>query len=152
KTRQGSVYYDSRNVGQMISIEQEGNYPGGDVDQTMLNQVIHLRIRETFELLKRELVDSGIFEPAAVGAGVYLTGGGALLNGVQDLAKAVFGIPVANTAGSTMSGNRTSAENPQYATAIGLIRYAQLIQQLPAQKGPLSNFGSRLGGWLGKAS
>lgn len=152
KTRVASVYYDSRNAGQMVAVEPEGEFPGGELDQTLLNQVVHMRIRETFELIRRELEETGSFDPGQIKSGIFLTGGGSLLTGIHDLAKAVFGVPVQLGAGDVMSGNRTTAENPQFATAIGLIRYAQLIDERPASKGPLSSIGTRLGGWLGKAS
>ena len=152
KTRQSSVYYDSRNVGQMVSVEPEGDYAGGMLDQTLLNQVVHMRVRETFELIRKNLEESKAFDSAAVKSGIFLTGGGSLLTGIHDLAKAVFGIPVHHGGGDVMSGNRTTAENPQFATAIGLIRYAQLIDERPTAKGAAPSIGARLGGWLGKAS
>lgn len=152
KTRLSSVYYDSRNAGQMIPVEPDGDFPGGELDQTLLNQVVHMRVREAFEVIRRDLEEGGNFDPAQVKSGIFLTGGGSLLTGIHDLAKAVFGIPVQHGSGEAMSGNRTTAENPQFATAIGLIRYAQLIDERPVGKGPLSSIGTRLGGWLGKAS
>jgi len=152
KTRVASVYYDSRNAGQMITVEPDGDFAGVELDQTLLNQVVHMRLRETFEIIRRELEETGIYDPGQVRSGVFLTGGGSLLTGVHDLAKAVFGIPVQHGDGDVMSGNRTTAENPQYATAIGLIRYAQLIDEHPVGKGRVNSLSNRLGGWLGKAS
>lgn len=152
KTRLASVYYDSRNVGQLVAVEPDGEFPGGELDQTLLNQVVHMRIRETFELIRGDLEATGMYDPAQVKAGVFLTGGGSLLTGIHDLAKAVFGVAVHQGGGDVASGNRTTAENPQFATAIGLIRYAQLLDERPAGKKTAPAVGARLGGWLGKAS
>ena len=89
----------------------------------MLNTIIHMRMRETFELLKRELDKSRYAEYA--GAGMVLTGGSSALRGIQHVAEDIFQMPVQICRAQNISGVTSAFENPQYSTAIGLVKYAQ---------------------------
>ena len=48
-----------------------------------------------------------------------------------------------------MSGRTATFENPQYATPIGLIRYAQILDSERPKGGKLSKLGKKLGGLFG---
>ena len=89
----------------------------------MLNTIIHMRIRETFELLKREL-DKGRYAEYA-GAGMVLTGGSSALRGIRNVAEEIFQMPVQICQAQNVAGVTSAFENPQYSTAIGLVKYAQ---------------------------
>jgi cell division protein FtsA len=41
--------------GEMIVLKDETGFAGKEIEREMLNTIIHMRVRETFELLKREL-------------------------------------------------------------------------------------------------
>lgn len=144
KTQHGSVYFDSRSEGSTITIEPDRGFSGAQVDQNTLNQVIHMRAKEVFTLIHQELEPTGCLEHC--GAGLFLTGGGSLLEGVSDLAQAVFKLPVQRGSTDSMRGLRAMFENPQYATPIGLIRYAQLVDHQETQQGAMSKIGSWLKG------
>ena len=92
----------------------------------MPRKVPACRVKETFELLRREL-EQYSFLPY-LGAGILLTGGCSLLKGIDQLAEETFGLPVHLTHAHTMSGLTSAFENPQLSTAIGLIKYAQAMQ------------------------
>ena len=85
-----------------------------------------MRAREILELVKKELEGAG--DLARVGSGVYLTGGCSLLDGMDKLAEEIFGLPVYRSNATPISGLTATFENPQYATPIGLIRYAQILE------------------------
>ena len=95
-----------------------------------LNTIIHLRVREMFDLLKRKLDEESFINYA--GAGIFITGGCSLLNGIEHLAQEVFEMPAHTAHAQTMSGLTSAFENPQFSTAIGLIKYAQAVQVGPA--------------------
>ena len=59
-----------------------------------------------------------------LGAGIFLTGGSSLLEGIDHLAEEIFEMPVHITHAQTVSGLTSAFENPQLSTAIGLIKYA----------------------------
>ena len=53
------------------------------------------------------------------------TGGSSELRGIKQLAEEVFGLPVQLCRAKNVSGVTSAFENPQYSTAIGLVKYAQ---------------------------
>ncbi len=91
-----------------------------------MNTIIHLRLRETFELLKRKLDEEGFIN--YIGEGIFITGGCSHLNGIEHLAEEIFEMPARKAHAQTMSGLTSAFENPQFSTAIGLIKYAQAVQ------------------------
>ena len=72
----------------------------------------------------------------------YCTGGCSQLNGIDNLAEDVFGIPARAAHARTMSGLTSAFENPQFSAAIGLIKYAQAVQ---GDRQPRSRFGRLFG-------
>jgi cell division protein FtsA len=54
---------------------------------------------------------------------VVLTGGGALLAGLEPIAEDVFGLPVRLGTPNTVGGLTDAMAQPQYATAIGLVLF-----------------------------
>ena len=93
-----------------------------------------MRIRETFEFLLRELNKGPYLD--YLGAGVVLTGGTSALRGIKHLAEDVFQMPVQLCRAQNVSGVASAFENPQYSTAVGLVKYAQ------------ATLGDEGGGWL----
>jgi len=126
KLEDGSVIIGQSTPGEMVVLRDETGFVGKEVEREMLNTIIHMRVRETFDLLRRELEPLN-FLPY-LGAGVQLTGGCSLLKGIDHLAEDVFGIPVHLTHAQTMSGLTSAFENPQLSAGIGLIKYAQAMQ------------------------
>ncbi|MGV3530826.1 MAG: cell division protein FtsA [Chthoniobacteraceae bacterium] len=126
KLEEGSVVLGQSKPGEMIVLKDETGFAGKEVEREMLNTIIHCRVKETFELLRREL-EQYSFLPY-LGAGILLTGGCSLLKGIDQLAEETFGLPVHLTHAHTMSGLTSAFENPQLSTAIGLIKYAQAMQ------------------------
>ena len=63
------------------------------------------------------------------------------MTGIGDVAEDIFGIPVQKAGSTAMSGPSALFENPQYATPVGLIRYAQLLDDQRPKKSALSKLG-----------
>ena len=55
--------------------------------------------------------------------GIILTGGGASLNGIIDIAQEIFNMPVKIGIPDTINGKAEIINNPRYATGIGIIKY-----------------------------
>ncbi|MFT5468739.1 MAG: cell division protein FtsA [Verrucomicrobiales bacterium] len=146
KTKQGSVYFDARRIGKEIEVPAGRGFSGATIEENVLNQVIHLRVKEILEIIRERLEQTGFLQK--ISAGVFLTGGCSLLDGIADLGKSVFKMPVQRGAAESLSGMRATFENPQFATAIGLIRYAQLLDHQQPARGALATLGSKIGGWL----
>ncbi len=126
KVEEGSVLLGQSHPGEMIVLKDETGFAGKEVEREMLNTIVHCRVRETFELLKRHLDAEGHLP--YLGAGIMLTGGCSLLKGIDQLAEDVFGAPAHLTHAHTVSGLTSAFENPQFSTAIGLIKYAEAMQ------------------------
>ncbi len=126
KIEEGGVTLGDSLPGETVVLKDETGFAGREIEREMLNTIIHCRVRETLELLRREFDDSNYLD--FLGAGVLLTGGCSMLDGVDKLAEEIFGLPVHLTHAHTVSGVTSAFENPQFSTAIGLIKYAQAMQ------------------------
>ncbi|HET6408882.1 MAG TPA: cell division protein FtsA [Chthoniobacteraceae bacterium] len=142
KIEEGSVLIGGSQKSEYIVLKDETGFAGKEIEREMLNTIVHCRVRETFELLKRELDQYG-FLPY-LGAGMLFTGGCSLIDGVNHLAEDVFGLPVHLTHAHAMSGLTSAFENPQLSTAIGLIKYAQAMMPERQMTGSLSTFFKKL--------
>ena len=116
-----------------------------------LVRVIHVRMEEIFEMVQQRIKDAGL--ERASGGSLVLTGGGASLHGVAELAGKVMGkrARIGRPTGALGLDERLS--DPCFAASIGLLRYAARhaaaadIAQLAAVSGANSVFG-RLGAWF----
>ncbi len=80
-----------------------------------------LRLEELFELIEHDLSKAGLLE--YLRAGVFLCGGGARIPGIDKLSERVFQLPASLGKTSSVSGLKTALDQPEFATAIGLVRY-----------------------------
>ena len=123
---EGSVLLGNSLPGETVVLRDETGFAGKEIEREMLNTIINCRVRETFELIKREIDTMNCLD--FLGAGLLLTGGCSQIQGVSHLAEEIFGMPVHVTHAQTVSGVTSAFENPQFSTAIGLIKYAQAMQ------------------------
>jgi cell division protein FtsA len=123
KLKEGSCVLGNCLPGETVALKDEHGFAGKEVEREMLNTIIQMRVRETFELLKRQLEKENYVD--YLGAGIVLTGGCSELRGIKHLAEEVFGMPVQLCRAKNISGVTSAFENPQYSTAIGLVKYAQ---------------------------
>ncbi len=86
-----------------------------------LSEIIEPRAEEIFALIRKEILRSGYED--SLGAGVVLTGGGALLDGLTDLGEREFKLPVRRGNPIGIGGLVEVVNSPAYATAVGLVLY-----------------------------
>jgi cell division protein FtsA len=135
KQEHGSALVEDASGRDRIPLPAEIGYAAGrSVSRHALETVIHLRMAETFGLIRRRLESAGFLDQ--LGAGVVLTGGGAAMRGAVDLAARVFGLPCTVGRPAGVSGLAAVLEGPQYATAAGLVRYAFKNTVARRRKGP----------------
>jgi len=116
----------ARGIGNVDVMDDHGLI-AGEVKRSLLNDIIHGRLEETLSLVCNRLPENALRE---VGSGVFLTGGTSGMRGITELAHQVFGLPVyvADQADQAdISGVHANFRDPQYSTAVGLIRYAQIL-------------------------
>jgi cell division protein FtsA len=88
----------------------------------LLVHIIQQRMDEIFGLVLKELERAGFSQ--RLPAGVVLTGGGAQLPGIVELAREVFAAPArTGVPGRAISGLVDSVQEPRYAVSVGLVLY-----------------------------
>ncbi len=112
KIEEGSVVLGNCLPGETILLKDDSGFAGKEVERETLNTIMNLRMRETFDLLKRTLEEESFIN--YVGAGVFITGGCSLLNGIDHLAEEAFEMPAHVAHAQTMSGLTSAFENPNF--------------------------------------
>jgi cell division protein FtsA len=146
KLEEGSCLLDSAAIEGRVMLEGDAHFVGRSVEREMLNGVLASRLTEIFGLVRRRLEKGDGLTRCA--AGVFLTGGTSLLPGVATLAEEVLGLPVHRPSTAPISGLTATFENPQYATPIGLIRYAQILESERPRRSPLSKLAGTVGSFF----
>ena len=110
-------------------IDAPGFYPGRWTmfEHRDLATIVVARMEELLELIKDEIRHTGYFD--VLPAGVVFTGGGSELQGLEDLATAVLGLPARQGIVPAMKGMSEDIRRPEFATSVGLTMYAARLQQ-----------------------
>ena len=72
-------------------------------------------------LVEREVRRAGFMQQAA--AGVVVTGGSSIMEGVPELAEQLFDMPVRLGVPTGVGGLKEVVSSPMYATGVGLVLY-----------------------------
>ncbi len=121
------------------------------VPRRALAEIIEPRMRELFELAAERLNRHG-WMPLLAG-GIVLTGGGALLDSVAELAGQVFGLPVRIGEPHLPLGVSQDLRSPVYATVVGLVLHGMqhhraLAEETASWWQRLTRLWQRLRRWL----
>ena len=136
-----------------VDVPSVGGRKPRQLSRQVLSEIIQPRVEEIFTLVARELSRAG-FQDAAT-AGVVVTGGSSIMQGVPELAEAVFDQPVRRGVPGAVGGLANVVKSPMYATAVGLALYGARRQGptsawTDTTSGTLGRWGRRLVGWLGE--
>ncbi len=105
---------------EMIEVPSVGGREPRRVSRQVLGGIIEPRMEEILNLVCREIVKSGFEERLA--AGIVLTGGTAVMEGITELAEHIFNMPVRRGFPAGVTGPE-EVNSPLYATGAGLILY-----------------------------
>jgi len=122
KIEHGSLRLNSNETIELPAIGDEGS--SHEVSLEIVTNVIYARIEETLLLIAKSIKESGFRDQLA--AGVVLTGGLTKLDGIRELASAIFNntpVRLAKPSEKEIEGMFDSLKGPEFATAIGLILY-----------------------------
>lgn len=110
---------DPNDVIQLPSTVAQGER---QIPRELMAHIINQRLDEIFDLVQRGVQNAGY--AGKLSGGVVLTGGGASMSGVTELAGDVFGAGVrVGTPGSQVGGLRDAMESPRFSTVAGLALY-----------------------------
>jgi len=123
KKQHGTALVDSVGEEEKIEVATIGGDEKKLVSKKKLAKIIEPRVEELLDLAMQEVEDAGYRD--LVPAGLVLTGGTSLLNGITEFAGQRYDLPVRRgKIPQGIHGLRDIVESPIYATAIGLLRYA----------------------------
>lgn len=106
---------------EMIKVPGLGGGDEKDISRSVLAAIIEPRAEEILSLILREMKKTNYSNLLA--AGVVLTGGGSLLEGMTDLAEQIFDMPVKKGIPQGFSGLVDIVSTPIHSTGVGLILY-----------------------------
>jgi len=114
-------------LGRMVGDEEEIEVPGVGghaprrTARRVLSDIIEPRVEEIFAVVRKRIEDTGFLEQLS--AGVVLTGGAVLLEGMTEFAEEILGMPVRVGFPTGVKGITQLVHGPQYATGVGLVKY-----------------------------
>jgi cell division protein FtsA len=125
-------------LGRMVADDEEIEVPGVGghaprrTARRVLSDIIEPRVEEIFAVVRKRIEDTGMLEQLS--AGVVLTGGAVLLQGMSEFAEEILGMPVRIGMPTGVKGITQLVHGPEFATGVGLVKYgAQAIGALAAQ-------------------
>lgn len=108
------------------TIRLEHNEQAYAFDSSEVEAIVTARLEELFEVVNKEL--KKISKDGRLPGGVVLTGGGALLPGIDELAKKCLGLPAHIGIPYNFAGVIDVVSSPRYATAVGLMMLGMRMQ------------------------
>jgi cell division protein FtsA len=108
---------------EVIHVPSVGGRKPREVPRQLLCEIIEPRMEEIFQLVNRELSKVGMED--MISAGVVLTGGTALLPGIEQLGEQVFEMPVRVGKPQGIAGLTDIVNSPMYATGVGLVLWGK---------------------------
>lgn len=120
KINYGSLHYDANELIELPNLGDDSTTK--EISLEIVSNVIYARVEETLMILAKMLEDSGYKD--YIGAGVVLTGGMTKLNGLRELASAIFdNMPIRLAKPKAMDGLYENIKDPSFSTAVGLVIY-----------------------------
>ncbi len=129
------------------------------VARKVLAEIIEARVEEMFSMIQKELNQSGYADFLA--AGMVLTGGTTLLQGMVELGDFVFEMPLKRGVPIRLGGLKEIVNSPKYSTAVGLLKYgadqSRSSHQPPSfaigdsmfgENGVMGKLGDQVRGWM----
>jgi len=122
KREYGCAYMPLIAKDEMIEVPSVGGREPRDVSRQILGRIIEPRMDEILVMAQKEISRSGCEDILA--AGIVLTGGGSILEGIPELAEQIFNMPVRRGTPMGIGGLTDIVNSPLYATGVGLVLYA----------------------------
>jgi len=111
--------------------------PLKNINLEHLHCIMALRLEEVFQLIAQDLAQAGALD--YLRAGLFLCGGGARIPQIARLAEQVLQMPACVGKTNSISGLKSALDQPEFATAIGLVRFGSFQQRKRAAKGSLAD-------------
>jgi cell division protein FtsA len=121
KIKYGCALTDIVQRDEIIDVPSVGGREPRQVSRRVLAEICEPRVEEILALVEQDLTQSGYKN--MIGAGIVLTGGTALLDGMAELGEQIFNIPTRIGYPQDVGGLKDVVMSPMYSTAVGLLMY-----------------------------
>ncbi|SEM29054.1 cell division protein FtsA [Syntrophus gentianae] len=139
----GCAYPPMISKEETIEVPSVGGRDPRSVSRQILGRIIEARTEEILTMAYKEIVRSGYEDVLA--AGIVLTGGTSLLDGITELAEQIFNTPVRRGYPRGIGGLTDVVNSPMHATGVGLVLYgSKNMSKIVVRKGDRGNSGEAL--------
>jgi len=91
------------------------------MSRRILSEILQPRAEEIFHLVWDEIRRAGYEK--SLHSGIVLTGGGAILDGMPEIAEQIFDLPIRRGSPAGVGGLADHVSSPTFATGVGLVLY-----------------------------
>jgi len=136
KRRSGCALSGMVDDEETIDVASVGGRRPRVMSRRILTEVLQPRAEEIFHLVWDEIRHAGYEK--SLNSGIVLTGGGAILDGLPEIAEQIFDLPIRRGSPGGVSGGLADHVNsPAFATAVGLAQRAHMMwtQEAPVLGG-----------------
>jgi cell division protein FtsA len=130
KVKHGAALVEEKDKGLTVTENDELGLLLKTCNVEHLRRIMAVRLEETFELIEHDLNNAGLLD--YLRAGIFICGGGARIEGIQKLAERIFQLPATLGKTNSISGLKSALDQPEFATAIGLVKYGSFQQKKKA--------------------
>jgi cell division protein FtsA len=127
KLDHGSALVEDGIKGQTITLSNELGLPVKMINLEHLRRVMSVRLEELFQLIEQDITRVGLIN--YLRAGVFVCGGGARIPGILKLAERIFQLPASLATANSINGIKSALDQPEFATAIGLVKFGSFQQR-----------------------
>ena len=153
KRRSGCALSAMVDEDDVIEVASVGGRKPRIMSRRILSEILQPRAEEIFHLLWDEVRRAGY--ERSLNSGIVLTGGGAILDGLPEIAEQIFDLPIRRGCPVGVGGLVDHVNSPAFATPVGLVMYAHRNQVAkgphPLGVGTLGRVASRLRGLFGES-
>ena len=138
----GTAVVPEASKGQTITICNEMNLPVKTLNLEHLQRIMAVRLEELLQIIRDDLAEAGVLH--YVQGGVFLCGGGARIPHIAQLAETIFQAPVSLGQTNSISGLKSALDQPEFLTAIGLVKYGSMRKRKVEPAGLLNHLQTNL--------
>ena len=151
KCEHGTATADLVQQNEVFHVPHVGGERSHETSRRMLAEIIEPRVEEIFALVQQELRRVGYDD--LLPAGIVLTGGATVLEGMAAVAERVFGLPARVGSPRDIGGLADVVASPIYSTGVGLVMFGfdnhRTESRFKAKaEGPLQRMKVRMSEWL----
>jgi cell division protein FtsA len=122
KRKCGCVLTSLVDEDETIEVASVGGRKPRVMARRILSEILQPRAEEIFHMVWDEIRRAGYEK--TLNSGIVLTGGGAILEGMPEIAEQIFDLPIRRGCPGEVGGLADHVNSPTFATAVGLVLYA----------------------------